>query len=160
MGQAWRGESGDGQVITYTVPRGYFLRLEMLYFELQCDGTAGIHKARVTFLDSALNLRTAVLRDLNEGGASEFLTYTYGIGLNASACVTVDGWELTDALPNTVLAPETQVWIGSVDDSGSVIGGDNISGVTLFGDLFNAAGPIKDEPLLPGLLPGSVSGMV
>src|SRR5207302_1837164 len=111
MGQAFAGTGGTGSTLVYTVPSGFSLRLEILRFVLTCDSTAGIHKARVVFYDSTLSATTATLRDLNEAGPSEVVTYTYGIGLNGTWCVAVSGWEVTDALPNTELAPQTTITI-------------------------------------------------
>jgi hypothetical protein len=152
MAHAFAGDTGSGSVLVYTVPSGYVLALDLLRFEVTTDGTAGIHKARVRFYDNALNAATASLRDLNEGGASEVLTYTYGLGLNASACVTVNGWEMTDALPETVLAPNTDIYVAMVNDAGVVIAGDAIGPVTLYGDLL-AATADTGVTLEPGLLP-------
>lgn len=152
MSEAIRGSTGTGTVLAYEVPRGYRLALEMLYFKVVCGAAAGIHKARVTFLDKALDTTTARMRDLNEGGANETLYYTYGLGLNASACVTVDGWEMTDALPYTELSPDTEIHVAMIDDNGNVIAGDTIDPVTLVGTLVNA-GTGSEVTLLPGLLP-------
>jgi hypothetical protein len=156
MSEAVRGASVTGSGITYTVPRAYILRLELLTFTLTTDATAGIHKARVVFTDTALAAVTARLRDLNEGGPSMTLSYTYGIGLAASACVAVNGWEMTDALPDTVLAPQTTVTLSAVTDAGVTIAGDAFSGVVLYGDLVTASGDDDFGPvpaLVPGFLP-------
>lgn len=154
MSEAFNGAGGFGSVIAYIVPRGYLLRLEMITFALATDATAGIHKAKVTLTDSALGAPTAFLRDLNEGGPSQTLRYTYGIGLSGSACVTVTGWEMTDALPDTILAPQTTITVSAVNDAGTTITGDSISSVVLFGDLVqiepdNAASLQLDAGLLP-----------
>jgi hypothetical protein len=135
MGAAIRGASGTGSVNVYTVPRDHEFRLELLTFALITGATAGVHKALVTFTDSQIDQVTAELRDLNEGGPSMTLAYTYGIGLNGSACVAVTGWQMTDALPDTLLAPETVITISAVNDAASVISGDTITAVTLFGEL-------------------------
>jgi hypothetical protein len=158
VAEAFSGSSGSGSVTVYTVPRGYELQLELLTFTLTADATAGIHKAKVSFRDAALGAVTARLRDLNEGGPGMTLTYTYGIGLTASACVAISGWEMTDALPLTVLAPQTTITVTAVNDSGATIAGDAISGVVLYGDL---VAPEADDAgttalLEPGLLPGPV----
>lgn len=157
MAEAFRGEPGSGSVLAYTVPRAYVLRLEILTFTLTTDATAGIHKARVLFADAALGASTAYLRDLNEGGPSMNLRYTYGIGLAGSACVASDGWEMTDALPDTVLAPETTITLTAVNDAGVTISGDTFGSVVLFGELVGLSGTGADgplEPLVAGLLPG------
>lgn len=158
MAEAFSGAAGSGSVVVYTVPRGYELQLDLLTFILTADATAGIHKAKVTFTDAALGAITARLRDLNEGGPSMVLTYTYGIGLTASACVAVSGWEMTDALPLTVLAPQTTITVSAVNDSGATIAGDTISGVVLYGDLEAPESEGAGASLLlePGLLPGPV----
>jgi hypothetical protein len=135
MGQAIRGAAGSGSVDVYTVPRDHELRLEILTFAIVTDATAGVHKALVTFTDSSIDQTTGFLRDLNEGGPLQTLTYTYGIGLNGSACVAVTGWQMTDALPDTILAPETVITVTAVNDAGSTHGSDVITAVTLFGDL-------------------------
>jgi hypothetical protein len=118
VSDALPGAAGSGSITAYTVPAGYLLRLELLRFTLATDATAGVHKARVTIRDVRSGYVTATLRDLNEGGPSMTLTYTYGIGLDGSACAAVDGWEMTDALPDTVLAPQTTVTLAAVTDAG------------------------------------------
>jgi hypothetical protein len=158
LSQAYTGETGTSPVVVLTTPRDGQFRLEGICFTVLCDGTAGIHKARVTITDPAAKKATYILRDLNEGGANETLIYTYGIGLNASACVTVTGWEVTDALPNTTLYPGTTVTIGMVNDGGTNIAGDTILPVTLYGEFFpDESTPGQTVPLLPGLLPGSLA---
>jgi hypothetical protein len=157
MGQAIRGAAGSGDVDVYTVPRDHEFRLELLTFALVTGATAGVHKALVTFTDSQIDQTTALLRDLNEGGPSMTLTYTFGIGLNGSACVAVTGWNMTDALPDTLLAPETVISITAVNDAGATIAGDVITNATLFGELTDfVSAPVQQIDLVPGLLPGSV----
>lgn len=153
MSEAFSGNTGFGSVLVYTVPAGYTLQLEMLRFIVGMDSTAGIHKVRVQFYDNRLGAATATLRDLNQGGANEFITYTYGLGLNASACVTVDGWEVTDALPFTTLAPQTDIYITPVDDNGITQGGDEVNPVTLYGTLDAIHGNSGNVLLDAGLLP-------
>jgi hypothetical protein len=159
MAEAFRGASVTGSGIAYTVPRAYVLRLELLTFTLTTDATAGVHKARVLLTDTALAATTARLRDLNEGGPSMTLNYTYGIGLAASACSAVSGWDMTDALPDTVLAPQTTITLTALTDAGATIAGDVFSAVVLYGDLLTVTG---DDPettagvLLPGFLPDGV----
>jgi hypothetical protein len=157
VAEAFSGQSGLGSLVVYTVPRAYDLRLDVLTFTVTTDTTAGIHHAKVVFTDTALGAVTARLRDLNEGGPSMTLRYTYGVGLSASACVAADGWEMTDALPVTVLAPQTNISVIVVNDAGAVIAGDAISDVVLYGDLSHPDG--DDGPpgrLLAGFLPGEV----
>jgi hypothetical protein len=154
MGAAIRGASGAGSVNVYTVPRDHEFRLELLTFALITGATAGVHKALVTFTDSQIDQVTAELRDLNEGGPAMTLAYTYGIGLNGSACVAVTGWQMTDALPDTLLAPETVITISAVNDAASVIAGDTITGVTLFGDLYEY---VVRSAVAPGANPFDIS---
>lgn len=158
MGEAFAGNAGSGSVLVYQVPRDHFLRLELLTFVVTCDATAGIHKAKVTLFDTSLSETIAVLRDLNEGGATEVLTYTYGIGLNASACVSVSGWEMTDALPETDLAPGTMITVAMVNDSGTTLTGDAIGAVVLYGTFYNSVDTAQTPmpQMIDGLLPGSV----
>jgi hypothetical protein len=142
--------------LVYTTPRDHLFRLEMLLFTLTCGAAAGIHKARVRFVDTTISQNTAILRDLNEGGANEVLNYTYGIGLSGAACVTVTGWDLTVALPDTVLATSTQIWVESVTDAGVTIAGDAISAVALYGPLDdavvdNGSSSAPDPLLVPGV---------
>jgi hypothetical protein len=158
MSEAFRGASVTGSGTVYTVPRGYILRLELLAFTVTTDATAGIHKVRVVFTDTALAAVTARLRDLNEGGPSMTLNYTYGIGLAASACTAATGWDMTDALPDTVLAPQTTITVTALDDSGATIAGDAVSGVVLYGDLVSEAAADGDGGPVPVLLPGFLPG--
>lgn len=158
MAEAFSGQAVTGSGVVYTVPRAYVLRLELLTFTMVTDATAGVHKARVLFTDAQLGATTARLRDLNEGGPSQTLRYTFGIGLSGSACVAVTGWEMTDALPDTVLAPQTAITVSAVNDAGTTIAGDAFSGVVLFGDLVTTAETDGDGPYIPldpGLLPGA-----
>jgi hypothetical protein len=158
MGQAIRGAAGFGNVAVYTTPRDHEMRLELLNFTLYTDATAGIHKALVIFTDSSIDQDTALLRDLNEAGPNMGITYTFGIGLNGSACVADDGWQVTDALPDTILAPETVITVFAINDIGAQIVGDEFADVTLFGELIESvAAPVQQIDLLPGLLPGSVA---
>jgi hypothetical protein len=155
VSEAIRGAFGSGSVLVYTTPRDHLFRLEMLLFTLTCGAAAGIHKARVRFVDTTISQNTAILRDLNEGGANEVLNYTYGIGLSGAACVTVTGWDLTVALPDTVLATSTQIWVESVTDAGVTIAADAISSVVLYGPLDDAIDNTSPAvPLIGGLLPG------
>jgi hypothetical protein len=88
------------------------------------------------------------------------LRYTYGVGLAASACAAVNGWEMTDALPVTLFSPQTAISVAVVDDAGATITGDAISSVVLYGDLVTEAGDESNVPipaLLPGFLPGEAS---
>jgi hypothetical protein len=155
MSQAFTGNTGSGSVDTFTTPLGGTFVLEGICFVVTTDGSAGIHKARVTLTDPASHVPVFVLRDLNEGGPSETLTYTYGIGLNSSACVTVTGWEMTNPLPQTELYPGTVVNIAMVDDNGGARASDAISRVTLYGNPITATtiATVPLPSLSPALLP-------
>lgn len=153
MAHATRGVNVTGSGTTYTAPKLAPYRLELLTFLLTCDGTAGIHKARVSFVDPNIGTTTAYLRDLNEGGPSEVLRYTFGMGLNGSACVAVSGWEITAALPLTVLEPETAIVLTAVNDAGATISGDVFSAVVLFGSLLEATGSGEHASPMPLLVP-------
>jgi hypothetical protein len=135
MSDAYRGTAGSGSVVVYTTPRDHLFRLEMLTFTLTTDGTAGVHSAVVTFFDNALSAITARLWDWNEGGPSMTLFYTYGIGLKPFNCTVTTGMMIQDALPDTVLAPSTQITVTAVNSAGVTIAGDAISAVVLYGPL-------------------------
>lgn len=145
-----RGVFGTGSTVVYTVPRDHSFRLEMLTFTLTTDATAGIHSALVTFTDTAISQITARLWDWNEGGPSMTLYYTYGIGLRPFNCTVTSGMMIRDDLPDTILAPETQITVAGVNGSAAVIAGDTVSAVVLYGDLYSItgtiAGTVDDTP--------------
>jgi hypothetical protein len=157
MSDAYRGNAGSGSVVVYTTPRDHLFRLEMLTFTLTTDGTAGVHSAVVTFFDNALSAITARLWDWNEGGPTMTLFYTYGIGLRPFNCTVTTGMMIQDALPDTVLAPSTQITVTAVNSAGVTIAGDAISAVVLYGPLDDAvdsgSGSVQLES---GLLPALV----
>jgi hypothetical protein len=154
MSDAYRGTAGTGSVVVYTTPRDHLFRLEMLTFTLTTDGTAGVHSATVTFFDNALSAITARLWDWNEGGPSMTLFYTYGIGLKPFNCTVTTGMMIQDALPDTVLAPSTQITVTAVNAAGVTIAGDTISAVVLYGPLDDVVDNTGTTvPLQSGLLP-------
>jgi hypothetical protein len=154
MSDAYRGTAGTGSVVVYTTPRDHLFRLEMLTFTLTTDGTAGVHSATVTFFDNALSAITARLWDWNEGGPSMTLFYTYGIGLKPFNCTVTSGMIIQDALPDTVLAPSTQITVTAVNAAGVTIAGDTISAVVLYGPLDDVVDNTGTTvPLESGLLP-------
>ncbi len=155
MAGAIKGKQITGNGVTYTTPNFARTRIEAICFTLACDATAGIHKAKVAIIDAS-GLVVARLRDLNEGGPTETLAYTYGIGLNASACVTVTGWEMTDALPNTIYAANTDIRLTAVNDAGATIAGDVFSNVVLYGDILPDQGGVLDLTPQPLLVPTAV----
>jgi hypothetical protein len=156
MSDAYRGNAGSGSVVVYTTPRDHLFRLEMLTFTLTTDGTAGVHSAVVTFFDNALSSITARLWDWNEGGPSMTLFYTYGIGLKPFNCTVTTGMMIQDALPDTVLAPSTQITVTAVNSAGVTIAGDAISAVVLYGPLDDVVvdsgiATAPDPLLVPGV---------
>jgi hypothetical protein len=156
MGQAYNGAFGTGSVLVYTVPRDHSLRLEMLTFTLTTGVAAGVHSAAVTFTDVNLNAVTARLWDWNEGGPGMTLFYTYGIGLKPFNCTVTTGMMIQDALPDTVLAPGTQITVSAVDTTGATITGDTINGVVLYGPFIDAVAAGGDfQDVLPMLVPAS-----
>jgi len=156
VSEAFSGRAGSGSVLVYSVPRDHSLRLELLTFTLTTDGTAGVHSALVTFTDTTLGAVTARLWDWNEGGPSSTLQYTYGIGLKPFNCTVTTGMMIQDALPDTILAPDTQITVSAVNTAGATIAGDTITSVVLFGRLFDAVGttPTEDVPE-PMLVPAA-----
>lgn len=154
MAEAFRGAAGSGAFTTYTVPRDYALRLELLTFTLVTDATAGVHSASVAFTDGVTQLVTARIWDWNEGGPSMTLYYTYGIGLRPFNCVVTTGMMIPNNLPDTILAPQTVISLAAVNDAGAAIAGDTITSVALYGDMFSTVAPSEESvTLLPGLLP-------
>lgn len=151
MAEPTRGESGSGFVQTYETTRGRWYRLELLTFTIVSDATAGVHTVRVRLTDPALGT-IALLPDLNEAGPSMTIRYTYGVGLSASACTITDGMTVEDALPDTILRPETLITIEPVDSTGAEIPGDAVGNVILFLQSAPASGDEADreppEPLL------------
>jgi len=125
-----RGPDGSGQLDAYEVPGGWTVTVQTLAFTVTADGTAGVHRVRVRYISSG-DVRVATLDDLNESGPGLTTTYTYGLGLNASACTTVDGLAVTDALPWTELSDGAVVRITTIDDNGNEITGDTITAVVL-----------------------------
>jgi hypothetical protein len=161
MSEAFRGQGGSGSTVAYTVPLGHSMRLELLTFQLDTSNVAGVHSALVTFTDPTINQITARIWDWNEGGANMTLFYTYGIGLRPFNCTVTNGMMIPNNLPETELVPETLITVEAVDVTCSVIAGDVISGVVLYGELIDEVGgndPASSVRLIGGLLPGSVSG--
>lgn len=160
MSQAFAGAAGSGSVLVYTVPDDHALRLELLTFTLTTDGTAGVHSAMVQLYDNALAAVTARLWDWNEGGGSMTLYYTYGIGLRPFNCTVTTGMMIQHDLPDTVLTPASQITVKAVNTAGTVISGDTITQVVLFGTFIDATTDSSSSPidLVGGLLPVTVEG--
>lgn len=143
------GPNGQGQVVAYTAPQGRAVTIETLTFTITADGTAGIHRARVQFVPTS-GVTTATLDDLNDSGPAQTTVYTYGLGLNASACTTATGWAVTDALPWTNLDGSGTLVVTAIDDSGAEISGDVITDVYL---QVNDAGQSEGAAPFPFLVP-------
>lgn len=139
MSDGTRGDGGTGQTTVYTTPLSGQYRLEVLHLTIATDGTAGVHTIRVRVIDVTLDQSIMTLDDLNEGAPSQTNTYTYGLGLNASACTLPDGLAVTDALPWTQLKPGSQIIVTPINGNGVEIPGDTIEAVTVFGTLLGGA---------------------
>jgi hypothetical protein len=62
---------------------------------------------------------------------------------------------IQDALPDTILAPSTQITVTAVNAAGVTIAGDAISAVVLYGPLDDVVDSGSGAvPLIGGLLPG------
>lgn len=155
MAEPVLGASGSGFTTVYTTNRSTYYRLELLTFTIVADATAGVHTVRVRLIDTALDT-IAVLADLNEASASGTYRYTFGVGLTASACVLTDGMSVTNALPDTILRPDTAIRVEPINDAGSELAGDAVGNVRLYlrtiagigaGDAIPAPGPL----LVPAL---------
>lgn len=155
MSRLVAGESGTGATVVYTLAIGESDQLETLSFQIDTDGTAGTHTARVVLTQPTIGV---VFRgdDFNVGGPGQTNFYTYGLGLNASACTIATGFAVTDALPWTTLLAEATVEVIPINASGVEIAGDRISNVLMqFSGEGRAAPPVSNLPLT--LLPGSIA---
>lgn len=124
------GPTGSGLITAYTAPKGRTVTVETLTFTVAAGVAAGTHRVRVQMVDTA-GQPIATLDDLNTSAASQTTIYTYGLGLNASACATANGWAVTDALPFTQISDEAYVTVEAITDNGVEISGDAISAVVL-----------------------------
>lgn len=148
------GPNGSGSVVAYTAPSGRSVQIQTLSFTIVADGTAGIHRARVHFEDNS-GRSIGPFDDLNDSASGQTTTYTYGLGLNASACTTASGWAVTDALPWTEIFDGYTVVVTAINDAGVEIAGDSISGVVLQVADEGAAG--TDNTPMPLLVPSAVA---
>ena len=149
------GEGGHGAVVAYVLGPGQSDQLETLSFQIDTDGTAGAHAVRLVLTLPTVGIVGRV-DDLNVGGPGQTNFYTYGLGLNASACTLPTGIAVTDALPYTTLQPETTIELIAIDAAGAEIAGDAISNVLMqFAGSAAAAPPAQMLPLT--LLPGSLA---
>lgn len=125
-----RGTPGSGFVTIYQVPAIYAVQVETVKFQVNTDGTAGTHAVRLRLVDPALG-SLATLDDFNVGGPTQENYYTYGLGLNASACTIPTGVAVTDALPWTDLAASGSITLTAVNDVGVEIPGDSFSEIVI-----------------------------
>lgn len=125
-----RGARGSGFVTIYDVPKIYDVQVESVKFQVDTDGTAGVHMVRLRLVDPSLG-SIATLDDLNAGGPGQTNYYTYALGLNASACTLPSGLAVTDALPWTELAAEGALTLTAITDAGVTIPGDAFSEVVI-----------------------------
>lgn len=130
MSQTVYSTGGQGFATIYTAPSGRNTGIETLTFTVTADATAGIHRVRVRFVDNAGNI-VGTFDDQNDSGPSQTTIYTYGLGLNASACTTATGWAVTDALPWTQLGSGYTVTVETINDNGVQVAGDTIEAVVL-----------------------------
>lgn len=146
------GGGGSGSVVAYTLSQGERAVIETLCFEVATNATAGTHAVQVDLVIPTVGT-VASLMDLNIGGPGQVNFYSYGVGLNASACTITTGMAVTDALPEVELPPGSEVQITAVNGAGVEIAGDQILNVLLMlssngqGNLNN---PIQDIFLMPG----------
>ena len=159
MAEPIRGAAGAGSVDVYEVPRDHSLRLDLITFTLTTDATAGVHSAMVTLTDSTVAAPIAQLWDWNEGGPTQTLVYTFGVGLKAFNCTVTTGMRIEHPLPVTILAPETLITITALNNAGVTIAGDAISGVILYGELLDVLADAQTTlpDLAPGLLPAAAA---
>jgi hypothetical protein len=148
-----RGNEGSGATVVYNSPNERAVTVQSLKFQVDTDGTAGTHAVRVRFVEPTIGAVVA-LDDLNVGGPSETHYYTYGLGLNASACTITGGMAVTDALPWIELAPGSQIVVTPTDGTDTVISGDAISSVALKINDDQAEG--ADNSPMPLLVPEMV----
>lgn len=125
-----RGSEGSGFVTVYQVPTFYAVQVETVKFQVVTDATAGVHTVRLRLVDPALG-SIATLDDFNQGGPGQTNFYTYGLGLNASACTIPTGIAVTDALPWTELAAGGSITLSAISDTGVSISGDAFSSVVI-----------------------------
>jgi hypothetical protein len=130
MSTTVRGNEGSGETTVYNSPQSRPVTIQSLKFQVDTDGTAGTHAVRVRFVEPTIGAVVA-LDDLNVGGPSETHYYTYGLGLNASACTIADGMAVTDALPWIELVAGSHITVTPTDGTDTVISGDAISNVSL-----------------------------
>jgi hypothetical protein len=122
------GQGGSGRVVIYTLPSGSAAMLEVLCFTITGSASGNGHEVRLQAISPA-GPTVFQLDDLNVGGDGQTNVYTYGVGLNASACTLPTGISVTDALPWTQLIDGTALVLTPIDQAGATIAGDRISNV-------------------------------
>lgn len=148
-----RGKEGSGATTVYNSPNERSVTVQSLKFQVDTDATAGTHTVRVRFVEPTIG-SVVTLDDLNVGGPTQTNYYTYGLGLNASACTITSGMAVTDAFPWIELAPGSQIVVTPTDGTDTVISGDAISNVVL--KIGDAAAEGADNSPLPLLVPQTV----
>jgi hypothetical protein len=142
-----RGSEGSGLTTVYSSPQSRPVTVQSLKFQVDTDGTAGVHTVRVRFVEPTIG-SVITLDDLNAGGPGETHYYTFGLGLNASACTITDGMAVTDALPWVELEAGSHITVTPTDGGDTEIAGDAISNVSLKIDDGGDAGANEAQPLL------------
>lgn len=149
------GQGGAGACTVYTITDAAEQTLEVLTFKVVGSASGNGHMVRLLATSPAGGIVWR-LDDLNVGGDSQTNFYTYGLGLNASACTLPTGLAVTDALPWTDLLEGTTLQIIPIDNAGATIAGDVISDVFLrFADTPASQPPVAAFPLT--LLPGAAA---
>lgn len=147
------GEGGAGECLVYTMQDSYTAILETLTFTMQNVTPSGSHAVRVKLVSPTQDV-LARIDDLNVGADLGTNFYTFGLGLNASACTLPSGLAVTDALPWTELLPGTQIFVQPIDGGGGINSNDLITDVLMHFD--RGVPSVQQVPALPlSLLPGS-----
>lgn len=158
MAEAFRGAAVTGTGTTYVTPRDGPLTLDLLTFTVATSSAASLHAVQVSIYDPTVAAVVAVLAPSSVAGPSQTVSYTYGVGLHASATRISTGMSVTEPLPVTMLAPQTSIILTAVDAVGATIAGDVFSAVYLYGDIFTTDAGGSSADLLPGLLPAQAAG--
>jgi hypothetical protein len=125
-----KGRQGSGLTTVYNSPQSRPVTIQSLKFQVDTNATAGVHTVRVRFVEPTIGA-VVTLDDLNAGGPNQTNYYTFGLGLNASACTITTGMAVTDALPWIELVAGSSITISPTDGTDTVIAGDAISNVVL-----------------------------
>jgi hypothetical protein len=155
MAVAWR-QQGDGFFTpVFTTPAQGSFSLDVVYFEVITDATAGGHRAQLIFVDSS-NETAFTCTDTNLGSGSSQYTYTFMRGATMNHCTLDNGDAVESPLPTTELDANTQLFIRMVNDSGTGIVGDLFQNAIIYGDHFADDALTSPVPNLPiTLLPSA-----